>query len=111
MGRLEGVKAAGVLALNSLRVHSASVNSHEGSAINTFVVSPHFGSPPAPELLRQQFITALDGELDVIGAIEQRNRDAAKYGSTRAGEVLAAVPINHAPAPRCAVKSSRRVGS
>ena len=49
-------KAAGVLALNSLRVHSASVNSHEGSAINTFVVSPHFGSPPAAELLRQQFI-------------------------------------------------------
>ncbi|MGV7388917.1 [protein-PII] uridylyltransferase, partial [Mycobacterium kansasii] len=48
-------KAAGVLALNSLRVHSASVNSHEGSAINTFAVSPHFGAPPAAELLRQQF--------------------------------------------------------
>ena len=58
-------KAAGVLALNSLRVHSASVNSHEGSAINTFVVSPHFGSPPGAELLRQQFIQALDDELDV----------------------------------------------
>ncbi|PRC45486.1 [protein-PII] uridylyltransferase, partial [Mycobacterium sp. ITM-2017-0098] len=38
-------KAAGVLALNSLRVHSASVNGHEGAAINSFVVSPHFGSP------------------------------------------------------------------
>ncbi len=60
-------KAAGVLALNSLRVHSASVNSHEGVAINTFVVSPHFGAPPAAELLRQQFILALDGDLDVIG--------------------------------------------
>src|SRR6478609_6310598 len=57
-------KAAGVLALNSLRVHSASVNGHQGSAINTFVVSPHFGSPPAAELLRQQFILALEGELD-----------------------------------------------
>ena len=64
-------KAAGVLALNSLRVHSASVNSHEGSAINTFVVSPHFGSPPAAELLRQQFILALDGDLDVIASLEQ----------------------------------------
>ena len=92
-------KAAGVLALNSLRVHSASVRSHEGSAINTFVVSPHFGSPPAAELLRQQFIQALDDDLDVIASLEQRNRDAEKFGSTRAGEVLAAVPINRSPAP------------
>ena len=92
-------KAAGVLALNSLRVHSASVNSHEGSAINTFVVSPHFGSPPAAELLRQQFILALDGELDVIASLQSRDRDAAHQGTTRAGEVAAAVPINPVPAP------------
>ena len=39
-------KAAAVLALNSLRVHSASVNVHEGVAIAEFVVSPLFGSPP-----------------------------------------------------------------
>ncbi|MCW2650103.1 MAG: protein-PII uridylyltransferase [Mycobacterium sp.] len=92
-------KAAGVLALNSLRVHSASVNSHEGSAINTFVVSPHFGSPSAVELLRQQFISALDDDLDVIATLQQRDRDAARYGSTRAGEVLAAVPANRYTAP------------
>jgi [protein-PII] uridylyltransferase len=92
-------KAAGVLALNSLRVHSASVGGHEGSAINTFVVSPHFGSPPAAELLRQQFILALDGELDVIGSLERRDRDTVHTGTTRAGEVLAAVPVNHAQAP------------
>ena len=92
-------KAAGVLALNSLRVHSASVNGHEGSAINTFVVSPHFGSPPAAELLRQQFILALDGELDVLASLDKRDRDAAQHGTVRAGEVPAAVPINHAPAP------------
>jgi [protein-PII] uridylyltransferase len=92
-------KAAGVLALNSLRVHSASVNSHDGVAINTFVVSPHFGSPPAAELLRQQFILALDGDLDVIGSLEQRDREAAATNTTRAGEVRAAVPINHTPAP------------
>ncbi|MBV8929160.1 MAG: [protein-PII] uridylyltransferase, partial [Mycobacteriaceae bacterium] len=92
-------KAAGVLALNSLRVHSASVRSHQGSAINTFVVSPHFGSPPAAELLRQQFNLALEGELDVIAALEQKHRDAAQFGSTRVGEVLAAVPINRSPAP------------
>ena len=92
-------KAAGVLALNSLRVHSASVNAHEGSAINTFVVSPHFGSPPAAELLRQQFILALDGELDVLASLDRRDRDAAQHGTTRAGDVPAAVPISHAPAP------------
>lgn len=92
-------KAAGVLALNSLRVHSASVNGHGGSAINTFVVSPHFGSPPAAELLRQQFILALDGELDVLESLGRRERDAAQHGTGRAGEVLAAVPINHVIAP------------
>ncbi|MGY4710048.1 [protein-PII] uridylyltransferase [Mycolicibacterium sp. CBM1] len=92
-------KAAGVLALNSLRVHSASVNSAGGSAINTFVVSPHFGSPPAAELLRQQFILALDGDLDVITALEKRDRDAAQNGTARAGEAKPAVPVNAAPAP------------
>jgi [protein-PII] uridylyltransferase len=92
-------KAAGVLALNSLRVHSASVNGREGSAINTFVVSPHFGSPPAAELLRQQVILALDGELDVLASLDRRDRDTAHHGTTRAGEVPAAVPINHAAAP------------
>lgn len=92
-------KAAGVMALNSLRVHSASVNSHAGSAINTFVVSPHFGSPPAAELLRQQFILALDGELDVIAALQNREREAAQFPTTRAGEILATVPANHVPAP------------
>ncbi len=92
-------KAAGVLALNSLRVHSASVNAHEGSAINTFVVSPHFGSPPAAELLRQQLILAIDGELDVLASLDRRDSDAAQHGTRRAGEVLAGVPINHVTAP------------
>jgi [protein-PII] uridylyltransferase len=92
-------KAAGVLALNSLRVHSASVNAHQGSAINVFVVSPHFGSPPAAELLRQQFILALDGELDVLASLDKRDRDTAQHGATRAGDVPHAVPINYAPAP------------
>jgi [protein-PII] uridylyltransferase len=91
-------KAAAVLALNSLRVHSASVNSHRGSAINTFVVSPHFGSPPAVELLRQQLVLSLDGELDVMGLLERRDHDAAA-GARRAGETADAVPINRVPAP------------
>jgi [protein-PII] uridylyltransferase len=95
-------KAAGILALNSLRVHSASVNSHEGVAINTFVVSPHFGSPPAAELLRQQFILALAGDLDAIGTLERRDADAQGLLAAttgRAGEIPAAVPGNPAVAP------------
>ncbi|MCI4676554.1 [protein-PII] uridylyltransferase [Candidatus Mycolicibacterium alkanivorans] len=92
-------KAAGVLALNSLRVHSAAINSASGAAINTFVVSPHFGSPPAAELLRQQFILALDGELDVIASLEKRDREAAQYRTGRVGQSKPAVPVNAAPAP------------
>lgn len=92
-------KAAGVLALNSLRVHSASVNGLSGSAINTFVVSPHFGSPPAAELLRQQFVLALDGDLDVLASLDRRDHDAAQHGTGRAGQAPAAVPINHVVAP------------
>src|SRR6478736_290907 len=91
-------KAAGVLALNSLRVHSASVNAHDGVAINTFAVSPHFGAPPPPELIRQQFMLALRGDLDVIDSLERRDRDAAAT-KTRAGEIPAAVPISHVQAP------------
>ncbi len=104
-------KAAGVLALNGLSVHSAAVNSAvlpggavagttagTTAAINTFVVSPLFGSPPAAELLRQQFIQALRGELDVIGALQKRDRDAAVHGTDRAGEPKLAVPAA-APAP------------
>ncbi len=90
-------KAAGVLALNSLRVHSASVNGHEGSAINSFVVSPHFGAPPAAELLRQQLILAIDGDLDVMAALEKKEAESATMG--RAGEIRAAVPINAPAAP------------
>ncbi|MGU3498932.1 [protein-PII] uridylyltransferase [Mycobacterium sp. C31M] len=92
-------KAAGVLALNSLRVHSASVNSRDGVAINTFAVSPHFGIPPAAELLRQQFILALDGGLDVIETLERRDLEAAAAGPTRAGETPASVPVTNATAP------------
>lgn len=91
-------KAAGVLALNSLGVHSAAVNSAEGSAVNTFVVSPRFGDPPAAELLRQQLALAIEGEFDVFAALDKRAREAAGYGAGRAGEPGPAVPAA-TPAP------------
>jgi [protein-PII] uridylyltransferase len=89
-------KAAGVLALNSLRVHSASVNIHEDAAISEFVVSPHFGSPPAAELMRQQFIGALDGGIDVLGMLKQRDSDAHPKP---VGGMSTAVPVHDSTAP------------
>jgi [protein-PII] uridylyltransferase len=89
-------KAAGVLALNSLRVHSASVNIHEGSAISEFVVSPHFGSPPAAGLLRQQLVGALGGEVDVLGTLEHRN---STENPKPVGEAPTAVPVHGLTAP------------
>jgi [protein-PII] uridylyltransferase len=89
-------KAAGVLALNSLRVHSASVNIYEGAAISEFVVSPHFGSPPAVGLLRQQIIGALGGETDVLAMLEQRDRTAHPKP---VGEAPTAIPVHKSTAP------------
>ncbi len=89
-------KAAGVMALNSLRVHSASVNTHEGAAINEFVVSPHFGSPPAAELMRQQLIGALNGDIDVLAMLRQRDSNAHP---TSVGEMPTGVPVHDSSAP------------
>jgi [protein-PII] uridylyltransferase len=92
-------KAAAVLALNSLRVHSASVNVHEDVAIAEFVVSPLFGSPPAADLLRQQFVGALNGDIDVLGTLEKRDGDAAGSAMARAGEIQAGAPLTRSTAP------------
>jgi [protein-PII] uridylyltransferase len=92
-------KAAAVLALNSLRVHSASVNIHAGVAITEFVVSPLFGSPPAADLLRQSFVGALKGDVDVLGTLEKRDSEAATSATARAGEVQVGVPVTRSAAP------------
>ncbi|MGA8546902.1 MAG: [protein-PII] uridylyltransferase [Mycobacterium sp.] len=89
-------KSAAVLALNSLRVHSASVNIHEGAAISEFVVSPHFGSPPAAGLLRQQLVGALDGEVDVLATLEQRDREPPRVPVR---EAPTAIPAHQPTAP------------
>ncbi|OBI41449.1 [protein-PII] uridylyltransferase [Mycobacterium sp. E796] len=91
--------AAAVLALNSLRIHSASVNTHEGVAIIEFVVSPLFGSPPEAGLLRQQFTNALNGDVDVLGTLEKRDTDAASAATERAGEIQVGVPVVRSTAP------------
>ncbi|WP_327152206.1 [protein-PII] uridylyltransferase [Nocardia sp. NBC_01329] len=73
---------AGVLALHSLRVLSASVGGAGESAVNTFVVTPTFGGPPDAGLLRQEIKRAAAGDLDVRAALDARERDtlgAARY--------------------------------
>ena len=92
-------KAAAVLALNSLRIHSASLNIHEGVAIVEFVVSPLFGSPPTADLLRQQFVGALNGDVDVLGMLEKRDSEAASSALARAGEIQAGAPLTRSTAP------------
>ncbi|WP_040797450.1 [protein-PII] uridylyltransferase [Nocardia higoensis] len=67
--------AAGVLALHSLRVLSASVGMHGESAIDTFVVTPKFGDPPDAGLLRQELIRAIAGDLDLPGVLAKRERE------------------------------------
>lgn len=68
--------AAGVLALASLRVLSASVTSAQGHAVNRFVVTPAFGSPPEPGLLRQELIRSLDGDLPLLERLDAKEADA-----------------------------------
>ncbi|WP_082959684.1 [protein-PII] uridylyltransferase [Mycobacterium sp. E2462] len=92
-------KAAAVLALNSVRIHSASATTHEGAAIVEFVASPLFGAPPDTGLLRQQFMQALSGDLDVLGSLEKRDADAVSAATARAGEVQVGVPVTRSTAP------------
>jgi [protein-PII] uridylyltransferase len=74
-------RAAGVLALHSLQVHSADLRSHDGAAVDVFGVSPVFGSPPDPALLRQELVRALDGSLPLASRLEAKERD---YGDAAA---------------------------
>ncbi|MGH3671279.1 MAG: [protein-PII] uridylyltransferase, partial [Pseudonocardiaceae bacterium] len=77
--------AAGVLALQSLQVHSANIRVIElpggSAAVNSFAVSPRFGRPPDAALLRQDLLRALDGSLQLVSALAAKERD---YGETRA---------------------------
>ncbi|MEB3069052.1 [protein-PII] uridylyltransferase [Mycolicibacter sp. MYC017] len=88
-------KAAGVLALNSLRVHAATVNIAHETVITEFVVSPYFGPPPAAELICEQFGLALADGIDVAAALQQRPRESRRMGS---GDV-AGVPASDLTAP------------
>lgn len=85
--------AAGVLAMHSLRVVSASVGGDCAYAIDRFVVSPHFGEPPPAGLLRQDVIRALAGDLDPVAELAaRRDRDQGGAGDAAPPDTAQAPP-------------------
>jgi [protein-PII] uridylyltransferase len=67
-------KAAGVLALHSLDVRSASIRTHAGMAVNAFVVEPRFGSLPDPAVVRGDLSRAIDGSLAIDARLVAKER-------------------------------------
>ncbi|WP_036527523.1 [protein-PII] uridylyltransferase [Nocardia sp. CNY236] len=72
--------AAGVLALHSLQVLSASLGVEGDCIVAVFGVTPTFGDPPEVGLLRQDVIRATAGNLDVSAALAKRERAAGDVG-------------------------------
>jgi [protein-PII] uridylyltransferase len=79
-------RAAGVLALHSLRVHSAELRAHAGVAVDTFAVSPRFGSLPDPALLREQFARAFSGSLPLADKLAAKEHDYADLAADLAAD-------------------------
>jgi [protein-PII] uridylyltransferase len=73
-------RTAGVLALHALDVRSASISTHRGMAVNSFVVNPRFGRLPDPALIRTDLAAALDGRLDLAERLHAKERT---YGPAR----------------------------
>jgi [protein-PII] uridylyltransferase len=71
-------RTAGVLALHSLDVRSASIRTHAGMAVNTFVVEPRFGTLPDPALVRSDLARALDGVLGLADRLRDKERSYAR---------------------------------
>ncbi|MDP9093844.1 MAG: [protein-PII] uridylyltransferase, partial [Actinomycetota bacterium] len=78
-------RTAGVLALHSLDVRSASIHTHEGMAVNIFVVDPRFGNLPDPALVRADVARALDGALGLAERLRQKEQAYAQ--ASRAQQV------------------------
>lgn len=67
-------KAAGVLALHSLDVRSATIRTYRGMAVNAFVVEPRFGSLPDPAVVRGDLSRAIDGTLPIAERLAAKER-------------------------------------
>ncbi|OZM74220.1 [protein-PII] uridylyltransferase [Amycolatopsis antarctica] len=80
--------AAGVLALNSLEVHAASLGAHDGGRIGVFTASPKFGSLPDQTLLREQFARAVAGGRALAAQLAAKERDYGAAASTAVPRAL-----------------------
>jgi [protein-PII] uridylyltransferase len=67
-------RTAGVLALHALDVREASIRTHEGMAVNRFVVEPRFGRLPDPTLMRNDLARAMEGRLGLADKLREKER-------------------------------------
>ncbi len=71
-------RTAGVLALHSLDVRSASIRTHAGMAVNAFVVEPRFGELPDAVIVRNDLARAMDGSLALAQRIAAKEQSYAR---------------------------------
>ena len=71
-------RTAGVLALHSLDVRSASIHTHAGMAVNSFVVEPRFGRAPGVAILRNDLVRSLEGSLPLAERLAVKERAYAR---------------------------------
>jgi [protein-PII] uridylyltransferase len=67
-------RAAGVLALHRLDVHTATATSAGPTAVSLFSVSPRYGSAPDWRLVRDDLRAALEGTLPLAERLTERER-------------------------------------
>ncbi len=67
-------RTAGMLALSGLRVQAATVREVDDIAVDTFIVSPVFGDPPAQQLLTQRLISGLADGAAMKKALAEKER-------------------------------------
>lgn len=71
-------RTAGVLALQMLDVRSASIRTHGGMTVSSFVVEPRFGRMPSEELLRSELARVLAGDTGLADRLREKERAYAR---------------------------------
>jgi [protein-PII] uridylyltransferase len=103
-------RAAGVLALNSLEVHAATLRSHKGVAVDVFTVSPRFGELPDRALLREQLLRAVDGALPIAQRLDAKEQDYGRDGGSDPEPVLLWFDDEASGAVVLEMRSADRIG-
>jgi [protein-PII] uridylyltransferase len=82
-------RTAGVLALHSLSVRSATICTHAGMAANSFAVEARFGRLPDARVVRADLERALDGEFRLAERLREKERSyrAASQAELRPPDV------------------------